>query len=199
MRKDSCKHEWLEKTGYFVHPIEIELRPNTTYMITPLLDTLRALFKHPQIKQLYFEGNSPNTRNTINSFKDDENFKNNQLYKHDPSSMQIVLFNDGYETNNPLGDNRKEDKVNTTYFKLGNIHASYQSVDYFTQTLMICDSRLVKEFGYNKLLEPIIHEIKLLETEGIVINYNNREIVLKRTNFIFPSRQLSIKWSRWIC
>lgn len=181
LKYDSAKNQWMNNSGYFVQPVPIELSPNSSYQMIPIRSNLKALLSHPEIQRLYFESNQHFAHNTVKSFKDTENFKNNQLYKNDPNSFQLVIYNDDFDTSNPLGDNRKENVINATYFRLGNIDSRHQSVDYFTQVILLCDSQHVKQYGYPKIFEPMINEIKLLETEGIDIVYNGHLVNLKGT------------------
>ena len=103
----------------------------------------------------------------ITSFNNSLNFKKNELYKQKPDSIQIVLYTDGFDTANPLGDQRNSNKVNSTYFRIGNLDKFYQSVNHLTQVAILCTHDQIKEFGYERIHEPLLNDIKILEQKGI--------------------------------
>jgi hypothetical protein len=88
-------------------------------------------------------------------------FKSNQLFRDHENAVQIVLFVDDYDTSNPLGDLRNEKKLTGIYYKIGNFDQSFKSVDYFTQLAIICEAKYIKKYGFNKVLKPLIEDLKL--------------------------------------
>lgn len=198
---DSAKDSFLKKTGYFVKPQEIrlntpeiekykELNPKygkikknqyKTYQVTSLMGTIQALFKNKEFQNEYFKPRLPNPEKKIRSFRDGEIFKNNELFQKEPDALQIVLYNDGFDSHNPIGDKRQELKTNATYFKIGNLDISYQSVDHFTQSLILCDNALFEFYKFHKIFAPSLEELKILENEGVMVNYKDVFINLKGT------------------
>lgn len=69
-------------------------------------------------------------------------------------NLQLIVYNDGFDSNNPLGDYRNSDKVNGTYFKIGNFDECYLSLSYFVQLAILADVKSVKKFGYETIFKP---------------------------------------------
>ena len=53
------------------------------------------------------------------SFRDSENCQKNELFSRDINTLELIAYNDELDTNNPLGDNRKEDKIHAVYLIIG--------------------------------------------------------------------------------
>jgi hypothetical protein len=127
----------------------------------------------------------------IKSYNDSISFSKNELFKNEPDSIQIVLYDDSFDANNALGDQRKKDKPNGTYFRIGNFANAYQSLNHFTRVSILSYVDQIKEFGYAKIYEPLLADIKLLEINGIKIKYKEQEITLKATISFFPADNLA--------
>lgn len=192
---ESKKENWKKQTGFYVEPIEIKLNDDATYQYVPILDSLTSLFKNRQLADIYFKSNetksNENNQNKIKSFNDSLNFAQNELFQKEKQSIQIVLFTDGYDTTNPLGDQRNTDRINATYFRIGNLDNCYQSINHLTQTSILCTHDQLKAFGYSKIHEPLINDLKILETEGIEIIYNDKKVNLKGTISFLPADNLA--------
>ena len=70
-------------------------------------------------------------------------------------------------------------KVTTIYFRIGNLDKLYLSADYFTQLALICYDKQLKYYGYSTILAPLLNDLKVLETEGIEVIYQDKKIILK--------------------
>lgn len=145
----------------------------------PLLDSLKAMFSHPQIKEEYFA--SINKHKQEDSFYTSNNFKSNELFSNHPNSIQIKLYMDDFGLADPLGDLKNDYKITTVYFKIGNLPAKFQSTNHFTQLALLCCPKVLKSLGYDVVFDQLINDIKLLETEGINIEYNGQTINLRGT------------------
>lgn len=121
MRLDSMKSKWIEKSGFFVQPKEIRLRGGESYQYISITKSVKALLQNQELKSLYFQTNANFVPGSIRSFRDGELYKQNKLFSEEgmTNALQLIVYNDDFDTNNPLGDNRKEDKVHAVYFKIG--------------------------------------------------------------------------------
>ena len=50
---------------------------------------------------------------------------------------------DDFESNKPFGDQRKEDKINLVYFRLGNFENCFLSINYITETVILSDASYI--------------------------------------------------------
>ena len=192
-RYDSVKKNWLKETGFYVEPKQIQLSKTQSYQYIPIIDTLSSLFRNSEICNLYFESNKEKAKSKqlIKSFNDSVYFSENELFQTESNAIQIVLYVDDFDSANPLGDSRNCNKISGTYFRIGNFDNGYQSLNYVTQTAILCDSKHVKQFGIKKIYQPLLDDLKVLETTGISIQYNNNTVILKGSISFFPADNLA--------
>ncbi len=115
-------------------------------------------------------------------FCDGEHFSRFPPFCTDYSSLQIVLYYDELEVCNPLGLRRKKHKIGKVqymyvciiillivmivgafYFILGNLRPKLRSHLNNIQLLLLAKYNTVAEFGIDRIMEPIINDIKKLE------------------------------------
>lgn len=153
----------MEKSEYFVKPVEINLNEKVFHYV-PILDSLKVLMLNQNFKNEYFE-NSRKLRNPqlIDSFFSCNNFRNNNLFTQNNAYIQIKLFIDGFDTTNPLGDKRKMSNLIGVYYKVGNLPNYLQSSNYTTQLAMLFDKTFIKDSSsYDKIFENLIKDIQTL-------------------------------------
>ena len=89
------------------------------------------------------------------------------------NAIQLKVYIDAYSTTNPLGDEKRDYKLEGIYFKINNLEHALLSKDYITQLVFLISDKLVKKYGYERLLEPFIDDLIVLETLGLTINNIN--------------------------
>lgn len=89
----------------------------------------------------------------------------------------LIMYFDDFETLNPLGSHAGCYKIGNLYYTVATIPPIYASrlENIFLSTIFYSNDRL--KFGNRKIFEPVINELKFLESEGINIkvagnNYN---------------------------
>ena len=55
MRLDKSKSHFLQQTGFFVKPVEVEIEPGETYQYVSIVQSLQAIFKNEEFASIYFE------------------------------------------------------------------------------------------------------------------------------------------------
>lgn len=90
--------------------------------------------------------------------------------KTEPSSVGLVLYQDAFEVVNPLGSGKKKHKVLAVYSTLTDILPHNRSTINQMQLVLLCREQDFKYFGMNKVFEPLVKDLKVLEEKGIVIN-----------------------------
>lgn len=136
------------------------------YYYIPILDTLKVLLSDASFQ---YHLNLPLTRNNdiYRDITDGAVFKNNNFFKTNPDALRLILYADAFETCNPLGSAKKKHKLLAVYMMLGNVQPYARSkIDQF-QLVLLCKEKHVSSFGINKIFELVIHDLKILETEGI--------------------------------
>lgn len=115
----------------------------------------------------------------MGDFCDGDYFKQHNLFKVNPVALQICLYYDDMEICNALGSNIKKHKLGIShtqeysshcrshvglfYYMLGNIDPKFRSRTENIQLLTVVRTTLISKYGINKILEPFITEINLLE------------------------------------
>ena len=59
------------------------------------------------------------------------------------------------------------------YFVLGNLPPQYRSRQKEIHLAIMCSSKLISKYGYQKILQPLVEDLWKLENEGIYIKSDN--------------------------
>ena len=70
------------------------------------------------------------------------------------------------------------------YFVLGNIPAKYRSRLNDINLVLLSPSALVQKYGYQEIALPLLHDVKLLETSGLNIKFEDQEHIFSGTVFL---------------
>lgn len=88
---------------------------------------------------------------------------------NDEFRIALMLYIDDFEVANPLGTARGKHKVCAIYWAIANIPAKYRSTRYSIQLALLCNSTTVKKCGYEKVIYPLICDLRTLEQQGIYL------------------------------
>lgn len=97
--------------------------------------------------------------------------KKNELFSSHPKAIQLQLFYDDFETVNPLGSKTAVHKLGGIYFTLRNLPVHLNSLLENIHLVALFHVADIKQVGINEVLKPIIHDIQILETEGIPVDF----------------------------
>lgn len=84
-------------------------------------------------------------------------------------TIQIEIFFDDFEICNPLGSKTLSHKIGGFYFSICNLPPHFNSNLNNIHLLALCYSEDIKNFGINSVLEVIVKDLRILETEGFYI------------------------------
>lgn len=125
LRHESAKKKWLEKSGFWVEPVEMVLPYNdklngvTSFQYIPILLSLKAMLSKEDILEKVLSISPEKDSSVIRSFKDGSRFKNSAFFQNNPNALQLIVYSDDYQLYDPCKDNRNHGKTNGTYWKLG--------------------------------------------------------------------------------
>jgi hypothetical protein len=136
------------------------------YHYVPILVTLRNYLEQPDV---WASCHQPGTTDGML-----RNYTDGDIYGHssqrgDKDFVRIHLYSDEVEICNPIGSRKTVHKLSAFYFLVGNIETKYWSSLTNIHLALLCKYSIVKAVGYAKVLEPLLADIKKLETEGIDI------------------------------
>ena len=96
-------------------------------------------------------------------------FKNNTFLNGGTLRIHVVLYLDAFEIVNPLGSARNKHKLMAVYYTIGNLHTFSRSKLNAMQLVLLCKEKLIIISNQEHLFEPLINDLKKLETVGIDI------------------------------
>ena len=91
----------------------------------------------------------------------------------------MPLYIDEFEVANPLGTSRNIHKIVAVYWVVLNLPATFRAGLTSIQLGALGNSYDVKEFGYERFLEPFIKDLKLIEDNGIHVDALKRSVGVK--------------------
>ncbi|XP_071138269.1 uncharacterized protein [Mytilus edulis] len=164
-------NKYVRENFGFVPPVQYDLNRNSKhgkYQYIPIFQTLEKLLSHDDVFS-YIINDHQSGENNLRDFCDGDLYKNHELFSSDHTALQIIFYFDEFTASNPIGHKVKNFKIGAFYMTLGNIPPKYRSQLYTIQLVALCMSSLLKTHGFKEVLQPLIYDLKLLETEGITI------------------------------
>ena len=115
----------------------------------------------------------------IRRYSDGIAYAGNKLFSSTGHQLEIILHHDDFNVVNPLGNKVSKYKLSAFYFVVGNISNKFRSRLKDIHLVLLCPSTLVTEYGYEKLLTPLLEDLYKLETEGLIIKFENQSFTFK--------------------
>lgn len=109
------------------------------------------------------------TKRVLHDITDGSPFRNNVFYQTNPDALKLILYQDSFEVCNPLGSSKKKHKTLAIYMALANYRPHLRSSIDHTLLVLLCNERDFKFFGQEKLLQPLVDDLKDLELNVIKI------------------------------
>lgn len=159
-----------EKFGV-IDPVEYVLDSplKKTFVYVPVLKTLQKLLNRGDV----IDKVSKDTESLPGQYKttfDGSYFKENPLLTGEDQTISLGLYIDDFEVCNPLGTSRKKHKLCAIYWVIANLPVKYRSSLSSIYLALLCKSVDTKTFGFDRLVEPLLRDLQLLENEGIYIS-----------------------------
>lgn len=172
-----AKFNIVEPTEYF-----LDAKENKTFQYISILKSLQVLLNRTDIiDKIVSNHGTQRQRESGNetlyrSYKDGQHCKENGLLSEKDLSLSITLYADDFEVCNPLGTSRKTHKLLAVYWILENLppgsHSSLSSIF----LAILCKTTYVKSFGYEKIFEPLLRDLRSLEVDGIFVPQLNKTL-----------------------
>lgn len=176
LRSDYARKAFYKQHFNYVAPVDIYLGKNKynqmcSFQYIPIIDTLQSIFKHRAVFELFEKYRCRKIeKDVLQDVSDGRTYIENELFKHHPNSLGIILFQDAFEVVNPLGSAKRKHKIIGVYFTLSNLPPAYRSNVDNIQLIMLCLETDLKYFGQAKIFHNLIEDLKKIEVEGILIN-----------------------------
>ena len=146
------------------------------YQYVPLLSCLHSLLSDSSVVDEIDQCPSRiHTDGIIEDVCDDKVFQTHPIFSRDPFALQLLLFYDELELCNPLGTHVKKHKLGIFLFTLGNIRPKYRSSLRTINLLIVATVPVITKHGLNEILQPLMHDLQTLATDGLVVLVNGLE------------------------
>jgi hypothetical protein len=149
----------------------VNFRTDDSMQYIPLGPLLHKLSKHSIASKCNVDLPRYQRDGFIADFRDTQTFISNLVCKKYPDTFLIHLFVDAFETCNELGSHTGVHKLEAMYMCIRNVSAECQAQLDNIFLIALWYAADVKKYGYNRILEPIVKDLKQLESdEGMCID-----------------------------
>lgn len=161
-----------------VEPIEyiLDSSKKRSFQYVPLLKSLRQLFEKKDILDKAIENHEGQNRNsdsgeqhTYRSYQDGSYFRENAFLSGNELRILVNLYGDDFEVCNPLNTSRRKHKLCGIYWTVSNMPPGSNSSLHSIYLAILCKSDDVKAYGLDRILHPLLQDVKTLEQDGIFI------------------------------
>ena len=138
------------------------------FAYVPILETLKSILQKKESADLFKPRYIPK-EGVYADLRDATYFNQSPLFSIEKDALQIQVFYDDFETANVLGPKRGLHKLGAIYFTLRNYPPIFNSSLINIHLCALFHAQDIKRYSFNLILEPLINDLKVLETEGLQI------------------------------
>ena len=154
------------------HTVEEQILSDETFQYVPIEANLKLFLEQPGYMSNItdYKQNASREDYVVKSYLDGLYYKakNNQVLDKS-MTIDLLLYNDEFETANPLGSKKGKHKVLGIYISLICLPRKFQAkLDNILVAL--AKSSVVSKYGINAILAPLTNELECLYTRGMTIN-----------------------------
>ncbi|XP_036973983.1 uncharacterized protein LOC119030471 [Acanthopagrus latus] len=153
-------------------PVEhiLDSTENKTFQYVPILPLLSQLVDKRHIQNTILKNKRPSdVSSEYRSFHDGSLLRENSFLCEGELKLPLILYINDFEVCNPLGTSRKKHKVTAVYWVFADIPATLRSTLTSIYLSMLCKANDVKQYGYAKVLDPLLKDLKSFEDNGIFV------------------------------
>lgn len=140
------------------------------FQFISIIATLRLLLQNVQVRnQILNPLPEIETEGHLTTFQDGIQYKEHEEFSKFKTSLEILLYSDEFEVLNPLGPPKKKLKLLTFYFNWV-ICIKLVKLKHLQCFWWQCANvRACKKHGFTSIAAVVNNKLRLLETEGIVV------------------------------
>lgn len=142
-----------------------------SFVYIPLLESLRQFLSNRRIRTLILRKPTLSEPGVYYDICDGAIYRNDNYFKEHPDALMVILDHDEVEVCNPLGSKRTKHKVDMYYYSIANLNPKFRSKHCSVRLLAIANAKLVKKYGIEKIMDPIINDLCKLHN-GIQLIYD---------------------------
>lgn len=134
---------------------------NNTFEYVSVIETIATVINITQLNCSATPCHGQDNR-MLNNFTNGSRFATNQLLATHPEALQIILYHDDIELANPLGSKAGINKLTMIYMYI--VNSGSQSKLYNIHLVGVAHASDIKEFGFQKILNPLYEDLQKLES-----------------------------------
>lgn len=163
------RNGYVKERFSVVEPLEyiLDAKEGKSFQHIPILQTLSHVLKNTDIPEKVLKSARHCGSSQYTSFRDGSHFKENTFLSGEELRLSLLLYCDDFEICNLLGTFREKHKVTGVYWVFADIPLVLRSTLSSIYLAVLCKAGDIKEFGYSKVLEPLLSDLKSLEEDGI--------------------------------
>lgn len=166
------RNRYLKEHFSIVQPLEyiLDAKEGKTFQYVPILKSLSQILKNSDIQERVFKSvRHCGFSCQYTSFRDGSHYKENTFLAGEELRLSLLLYSDDFEICNPLGTSRKKHKVTGVYWVLADIPSVLRSTLSSIYLAVLCKADDVKKFGYPRVQEPLLSDLKSFEEDGLFV------------------------------
>lgn len=166
------RSSFFKEHFFIVEPVEyiLDEKERKTFQYVPILQSLSQILNKRDIQEKVFKNTRYSDRaSTYKYFYDGSNFRGNDFFSGDDVRLSLILYIDDFEVCNPLGTSRKKHKVTAVYWVLADVPSVSRSTLTSIYLAVLCKAGDAKRYGYSRVLEPLLTDLKSLEKDGLFV------------------------------
>lgn len=125
------------------------------------------------------------------SFTDGNSFRNSAFFEKHPDALRIIIYEDDVEPCNALSSRCGNKKIAALYFKVQNLPRQFNSSTKSVFPLIYAKSTDAKRYGYNRILEPLVEDLKKLEN-GVKVYFGQEEYLMRGAIIVIAGDTLAV-------
>ena len=143
-----------------------------TFQYVPIARNLKQLLEQPGYMSSIVNEQLINSEDHIfESYRDGSYYKKQcNDEQREGISIDLLLYNDDFQTVNPLGSKKDKGKVLGVYLSVLSLPGKYRSRLDNILLVALAQTTLVSKYGINAILRPIVDDLQQLHTNGLYVN-----------------------------
>ncbi|KAK3928716.1 Anthranilate phosphoribosyltransferase [Frankliniella fusca] len=171
------QHYTNKKIFNVVSPVQKSLGLNQDYInckyhYVPIKESIKWLMEDNSVYEQYLASRQRRPvlqSDLLTDIHDGSSFMGHSLFMEDPTALQIILYYDDVSLAKALGPANSTFKISHWAFTLGNLKPWHRTKVDPIQLVMLCREQVVSYFGLERVLKPLIEDLKSLEEDGVEI------------------------------
>ena len=156
-----------------LNPKEVRLgKPKDSFQYISVIDGIRILFQDKTFLQALEIGRnsfSSEDNEILREVRDGQMTRNLSFLKHNPEAYIGLLYSDAVEITSPLAAGKGRNKILQMFWTIGDLPKQFRSKVDQIQVCIIVKDQILKKYGYGIIYQPLIDDLKVLES-GIIVD-----------------------------